>query len=413
MSTFTKRIRRHPRCINRHFSTTIFALCCLIFGEALQGRDLFAGRRISCSKPPSALSSTRSSRAINNELKIGSNNEHRPTTLETKTTQAVSKSRRTSERQRFSQKLLTMEEEQALGRKIRKAAEVKELMASVIEDKHSKQFEKTVSEGGFIEDEEGNFDSLTQLSIYSIDAEEKMKSNPSAPDMLAAVSDDPTMHVVLTESDIRDRLRIPGGRKELNKILIGGAMAREKLISSNIGLVMSIARKWCRQSAAFSGEQAMSSVYKGGWTRPSLDEAVQEGIIGLATAADRYDHERKLKFGTYATYWITNSVRNCFQRASTGCLRVPSNYHLIRQRYQQIVKVHYIESGGKPKSIDSAAAELGLTTKRLEYILKKTESLISIDAPPPKLAIQAQAGKAGADEESENYCLGNSLSWYV
>jgi hypothetical protein len=82
------------------------------------------------------------------------------------------------------------------------------------------------------------------------------------------------------------------------------------------------------------------SIYAGSSSRPSLDEAIQEGILGLARVADRYDPSRGLRFATYSTHWVTSFVRNCFQESTTGTLRIPSQLHLIRVRaccYDEIV----------------------------------------------------------------------------
>ena len=166
----------------------------------------------------------------------------------------------------------------------------------------------------------------------------------------------PLLHLplhLLTEQDIITTLSIPGGKKEVIQILLDGAYAREMLMRRNVKLVMSIAKTWAKNS--FSTKNAnlggvggiggggtggghgnkgakkyLSLMYEGSWDRPSLDEAMQEGMLGLARAVDKYDPERGLRFSTYATHWITSYVRVCFQRAVTGCLRVPSQLHDIK-----------------------------------------------------------------------------------
>lgn len=175
---------------------------------------------------------------------------------------------------------------------------------------------------------------------------------------------------------------------------------------------MSIAKKWCRQSSVANNPSNQLTLYGGSSTRPSLDEAIQEGIIGLATAADRFDYERNLKFGTYATYWITNSIRQCFHAAATGCMRVPTNYHQTKGNYQKLVKEHYKETGGEALPMDAAAAELGLTPNRLEFILRSTEPLVSLDAPVPNGLLPTQAGKAGNSDNPGEALLVNTIKRY-
>ena len=220
----------------------------------------------------------------------------------------------------------------------------------------------------------------------------------------------------LTDEDIIQKLNVAGGRKELTQILIQGALARDKLIRSNIRLVVSIAKKWAKQTARGVGsvkEQQLVNIYAGSWTRPSLDEAIQEGILGLAIAADRFEPGRQLKFGTYATYWITSYIRNCYQSAQTGCLRIPPNYHVAKQKYLRLAKSYYRIDGSLPP-IEKIAAEMEMTVERLQFILRTSRSLLSIDAPSTKSNDSWQGGKAGSiDLVTEDKSLRNSIVWYV
>ena len=164
----------------------------------------------------------------------------------------------------------------------------------------------------------------------------------------------PLLHLplhLLTEQEVIHTLRIPGGKKEVIQILLDGAHAREVLMRKNVKLVTSIAKQWMKNSfstrnanlgseggggggsggnGSSGSNKFLSQMYQGSWDRPSLDEAIQEGMLGLARAVDKYDPERGLRFSTYATHWITSYVRVCFQRAVTGCLRVPSQLHDIK-----------------------------------------------------------------------------------
>jgi hypothetical protein len=136
--------------------------------------------------------------------------------------------------------------------------------------------------------------------------------------------------ILLSESDIQNSFNIKGGRRELRKILHDGARARTMLMRSNIRLVVSVGKKWMGNSKDNGG---IADRYNGSWDRPSLDEVIQEGMLGLARAVDKYDPDRGLRFSTYSTHWITSYVRQCFQSAATGCLKVPSQLHDIKVRF--------------------------------------------------------------------------------
>ena len=235
----------------------------------------------------------------------------------------------------------------------------------------------------------------------------------------------PLLHIPiheLSESDIIYSLNIPGGKAELINILLDGAYAREVLMRRNVKLVTSIAKNWMRNSfstananlgssststtsSSSNGGKAtrkyLSQMYEGSWDRPSLDEAVQEGILGLARAVDKYDPERGLRFSTYATHWITSYVRVCFQRAVTGCLRVPSQLHDIKAAYQRIVKEHLV-SGEEPPEQTVIAKTLGITPQRLSTAIRATGSLVSVDAPVISPGSGSYKGSAAGGDGSNS-----------
>ena len=280
------------------------------------------------------------------------------------------------------------------------------------------------------EEDEDDFDEMQNLSIYGMEhlqAEPRLNwddrdSWEEEPDgsMIPTMGDTRTSdltgsqdqrfaqarqerHVVaemletLSDDEIQRLFGLPGGRVELQRILLEGAMARDTLIKHNIRLVVSIAKKWCRQQARGSSyDLTRGSIYRGSSDRPSLDEVIQEGIMGLASAADRFQPSRNLRFSTYATFWVTNMVRKCFQNYSNG-MRVPVGYYETRARFRSLVRSYHEE--GKPvPSMSELAKELGLSEKKLRTILQVTKSVDSIDAPAVHGSFVA-AGKAGGSEQ--------------
>jgi DNA-directed RNA polymerase sigma subunit (sigma70/sigma32) len=228
----------------------------------------------------------------------------------------------------------------------------------------------------------------------------------------------------LTEYEIVNNLGLERGRAELQQILLEGAVARDTLIRSNIRLVISIAKRWARQSAKYNNRESSNrvSIYAGNAFTPSLDEAIQEGIVGLVRAADRYDPSRGLRFSTHCTYWITSFVRNCFTIAATGTLRVPPALHgikvseknfimwfvttdrhvttcschfshssLFQSKYHKIIKRCYYE-GKEIPPIELIAEEIGCTVKRLETAIRATQQSRSLDEPVMGQSIRAGAG---------------------
>jgi DNA-directed RNA polymerase sigma subunit (sigma70/sigma32) len=215
----------------------------------------------------------------------------------------------------------------------------------------------------------------------------------------------------LTEREITEELGIEGGREELAQIMIQGALAKQHLIKSNVRLVTSIAKKWMGTSKGSGNAEQNSDNEKrlsrgesmGDWSTPSMDEVIQQGIVGLALAAERFEPDRKFKFSTYATYYITNEVRNTFQSATTQCLYVPPYFYTIKNKYQKIVREHYRKTAGDPSqslSMANIAEILQLKQERLQFILKSTQSLVQLDAPMG--GSMTFAGKAGGNDGGDS-----------
>jgi DNA-directed RNA polymerase sigma subunit (sigma70/sigma32) len=215
----------------------------------------------------------------------------------------------------------------------------------------------------------------------------------------------------LTDGDVQAILNLPGGRQQLRSILLEGALARDRLMRCNIRLVASIAQRWAKPKAKDAREQSYSTE---SWSRPSLDEAIHEGVLGLAEAAERFDPDRGLRFTTYATFWVTNFVRKCFQQESTKGMRLPAGYHEIKRKYITTVR-KYLDLKGEVPSMDVLANEIGVSTQRLVKALTLTQPILSLDS-----ALSgggqgvASAGKAGGmGYEDGDFSLGSYLAWYV
>jgi RNA polymerase primary sigma factor len=216
---------------------------------------------------------------------------------------------------------------------------------------------------------------------------------------------------MLSDDDILYGLDLAGGRDELRRILMDGSLSRDALIRCNVKLVVSIAKKWARNTARMTnsdGGHKLAAIYAGSTTRPSLDEAIQEGIVGLARAADRFDAKREFRFSTYATYWITNQVRICFQRASTGSLRVPAPYHDIKTRYKKIIR-RCVETNTPVPPDEELAVQVGVTLNRMRKALHYTRPLISLDAPLHAGMGASRGSNAGGDGVGERQILVSDL----
>ncbi len=109
----------------------------------------------------------------------------------------------------------------------------------------------------------------------------------------------------------------------------GDLQAKERLVNSNLRLVISNARKYQGQDL------------------PLLD-LIQEGILGLIRAAEKFDYRKGFKFSTYATFWIRESIQRAIaNRART--IRIPVH---IGQRERKIARVQRRSDGqARPRAL--------------------------------------------------------------
>src|SRR3989440_1652119 len=140
----------------------------------------------------------------------------------------------------------------------------------------------------------------------------------------------------------------------------GDAAAKERMINSNLRLVVSLARK-------YQGHDV-----------PLLD-LIQEGILGLIRATEKFDWRRGYKFSTYATFWIRQAIQRGIANKSRT-IRVPVH---IGQRERKIARVSRdlrASLGRDPTDEEVAeAAEIGVAD--IEEVRDTRRTVTSLDRP--------------------------------
>jgi RNA polymerase primary sigma factor len=136
----------------------------------------------------------------------------------------------------------------------------------------------------------------------------------------------------------------PTDRRRMEHQVNAGGAARAQLINSNLRLVVSIARR-----------------YQGHGL--SLLDLIQEGSLGLMRAVDKFDPSRGLKFSTYATYWIRQSVgRAIADHGRTVRLPVHLGERLSRLARARQSLIQRLDRDPTPEEI---ASELGITAEQV------------------------------------------------
>lgn len=149
-------------------------------------------------------------------------------------------------------------------------------------------------------------------------------------------------------------------RAKLERTISDGEAAREHLIKANTRLVVSIAKRYRGQGMSF------------------LD-LIQAGNIGLIKAADKFDYRRGNKFGTYATWWIRQSIaRTLKQQGRT--IRIPVHTtDRIRKVYKTAQRMEQ-DLGHRPTP-EEIADEMDLDPEEVRWLLEVSRRPYSLERP--------------------------------
>ncbi|KAK4782182.1 hypothetical protein SAY86_016284 [Trapa natans] len=147
-------------------------------------------------------------------------------------------------------------------------------------------------------------------------------------------------------------------QKTLRHRLNYGKFCKDRMIKSNIRLVISIAKNY--QGAGMN-----------------LQDLVQEGCRGLVRGAEKFDASKGFKFSTYAHWWIKQAVRKSLSDQSRT-IRLP--FHMVEATYKvkEARKQLYSENGKQPNNEEVAEAA-GLSMKRFNAVLMTPKAPRSLD----------------------------------
>ena len=185
-----------------------------------------------------------------------------------------------------------------------------------------------------------------------------MDIRPSA--MPAEVVDttvDP-LHQLLAESRRWPLLTPPEEIELSQRIERGDLAAKERMINSNLRLVVSVARKYQGQGLP-------------------LGDLVQEGMLGLIRAVEKFDWRKGFRFSTYGTLWIRQAIQRGLENTSRT-IRLPVHMSQRARKVARVERELTLRLGHEP-SDEEIAKEAALTIEEIEEVRAADQATTSLD----------------------------------
>ena len=134
-------------------------------------------------------------------------------------------------------------------------------------------------------------------------------------------------------------------------------VAREKLINSNLKLVISIAKRYRNAHL-------------------QMIDLIQEGNLGLMEAVDRFDPEQGTRFSTCATPWIKSAIIKTITD-NNRLIRIPAHLFQLQSKFRQAKTA--IESDGHVATNEELAKALGVSADKIEFVKSTFDDILSMD----------------------------------
>jgi RNA polymerase primary sigma factor len=140
----------------------------------------------------------------------------------------------------------------------------------------------------------------------------------------------------------------------------GDRAARDRMINSNLRLVVSVARRYQNRGLG-------------------LLDLIQEGVLGLIRAVDKFDWRRGYKFSTYATWWVRQAVQRGIETRGRE-IRMPANV-LDVERKMAHAEPELVRRLRRAPSDEELAAAIGVRPSQVEAVRKAARAVTSLDRP--------------------------------
>ena len=144
------------------------------------------------------------------------------------------------------------------------------------------------------------------------------------------------------------------------KLSIGDNNAKKRLIEGNLRLVISVAKKYCRNK------------------KFEIMDLIQEGNIGLQKAVNKFDPSKGYKFSTYAIWWIRQSIQRYLPESLT--IRIPPNAYIDCRRIKRYCSEYFSINGVEP-SFEEISSAFNISINKAKRLYNSEKDVTSLDNP--------------------------------
>ena len=240
---------------------------------------------------------------------------------------------------------------------------------NIIDERLEKENQKKMQEK-LLKENLRNEMKFTEISL----SEQEIEADESAKMLLNEISQNPLLSVLeekklfiemLPEERKNNFFKTlkPNERKKILKMISDNPLspeeAKEEIITSNMRLIVSIAKKYVLKSSL------------------ELTDLVSEGAIGLTRATEKFEIERGYKFSTYATYWIRQQIIRAIAEQSKT-IRTPVHVNEILQKVRKVQNERF-QNGKKEYGVEKLSEILNIPIQNLKDALESEGEHVSLN----------------------------------
>ncbi|MEI8094990.1 MAG: RNA polymerase sigma factor RpoD/SigA [Spirochaetales bacterium] len=169
------------------------------------------------------------------------------------------------------------------------------------------------------------------------------------------------------------------------QVLAGSRTAKQRLIQANLRLVVKIAKAYTRYGMSFS-------------------DLIQEGNLGLIHAAGKFDFHRNVRFSTYASWWIKQSIVRALVNKNR-MIRLPHRKEEALRRMSGLLA----EAGSHAPGVDELSTRLNLGRRDVLQLLELAGNVASLDKEHGDDSMTLMDHVEDSSYQPEHLCLASAL----